>query len=203
MKSKLTLASLITAFALVATSVAQADTKIGFVDMNKIFAAYYKTDQAKKRIDEAQAAAQKELQDQVDLHTKNVEEIQKLDADLQKPELSNDAKEKKARERNEKAAEAQKQQQSIVALRDRRLKDLQDQAARMRQGIVDEILAVINDRVKAENYDLVLDKSGMSSNGVQVVLYSRSAADFSDDVIKILNANKPKDGASDEPLLVP
>jgi len=203
MKSKLTLASLITAFALVATSVAQTDTKIGFVDMNKIFAAYYKTDQAKKRIDEAQAAAQKELQDQVDLHTKNVEEIQKLDADLQKPELSNDAKEKKARERNEKAAEAQKQQQSIVALRDRRLKDLQDQAARMRQGIVDEILAVINDRVKAENYDLVLDKSGMSSNGVQVVLYSRSAADFSDDVIKILNANKPKDGASDEPLLVP
>jgi len=203
MKSKLTLASLITAFALIATSVVHADVKIGYVDMNKVFAAYYKTEQAKKRIDEAQATAQKELQDQVELFNKNLEEIRKLDEELLKPELSQDAKDKKAKERNAKAEEAKSQERSIMELRDTRLKDLQAQAARMRQGIVDEIRAEIDKVVKAENYDLVLDKSGLSSNGVEVVLSARGN-DFSDDIIKTLNANTPSGGAAtDAPLLAP
>ena len=203
MKSKLTLASLITAFALIATSVVHADVKVGFVDMNKVFSQYYKTDQAKKIIDEAQNVAQKELQDQVDLFNKNLEDIQKLNDELNKPELSPEAKEKKAKERNARAEEAKTQEKNIMDLRNQRLKALQDQAARMRQDIVNEIRAEIDKVVKAENYDLVLDKSGLSSNGVEVVLSARGN-DFSDDIIKTLNANTPSGGAAtDAPLLAP
>lgn len=195
MKTNLTLPALVAAFALAAAPVAQADNKIGTVDMNKIFSSYYKTEQAKKRIDEAQAVAQKELQDHADVFNKNLDAIRKLNEELNKPELSKEAKEKKAKERDEKAEESKRQEKEIVELRSRRLKELQEQAARMRAGIVDEIRKLISDKVKADQYDLVLDKSGLSSNGVELVLYSRDSADFSEDIIKTLNANKPKDAA--------
>ena len=58
MKKTLILASLIAAFALAAGTAAQAaEMKIGFVDMNKIFGAYYKTKDAETRINEAQGVA--------------------------------------------------------------------------------------------------------------------------------------------------
>ena len=199
MKTNLIITSLVATFVIAMGSFAQAsDTKIGLVDMNKIFSSYYKTEQAKKRIDEAQGVAQKELQDLVDVFNKNLDGIRKLNEELNKPELSKEAKEKKAKERDEKAEESKRQEKEIVELRQRRLKDLQDQAGRMRSGIVDEIRKLINDKVKAEQYDLVLDKSGLSSNGVEVVLYSKDSADFSEDIIKTLNASKPKDAPAAE-----
>jgi len=199
MKINLLLTSLI-AVAVVATGTfaKAADTKIGYVDMNKIFSSYYKTELAKKRIDEAQGLAQKDLQDLVDVFNKNLDAIRKLNEELGKPELSKDAKEKKSKERDEKAEESKRQEKEIVELRSRKLKDLQDQAGRMRAGIVDEIRKLVADKVKSDQYDLVLDKSGLSSNGVEVVLYSKDAADFSDDIIKTLNASKPKDAAASE-----
>jgi outer membrane protein len=196
MKTNLIAISLVTAVALAVTSLARADVKIGYVDMNKIFSSYYKTEQAKKRIEEAQVLAQKELQDRADLFNKNRDAILKLNEELNKPELSKETKEKKTKERDEKAEEAKRQEKDIMELRARRLKDLQDQANRMRAGIVEEIRKLINDKVKAEQYDLVLDKSGLSSNGVEVVLYSKDSADFSDDIIKVLNIDKPKDSAA-------
>ena len=193
MKKTLILTSLVAAFVIAAGSSAQADTKIGLVDMNKIFIHYYKTEQAKKRMDDAQNVAQKELQDFVDVYNKNLGDIRKLNEELNKPELSKEAKEKKAKERDEKAEQSKSQEKEIVDLRQRRLKDLQDQAGRMRAGIVDEIRKLINDKVKSDQYELVLDKSGLSSNGVEFVLYSKDSADFSDGIIKTLNASKPKD----------
>ena len=200
MKKNLILTSLVATFVIATGSLVQAaDTKVGIVDMNKIFSSYYKTDQAKKRIDEAQNVAQKELQDLVDIFNKNLDAIRKLNEELSKPELSKEAKDKKAKERDDKAEESKRQEKEIVELRQRRLKDLQDQAGRMRTGIVDEIRKLISDKVKADQYDLVLDKSGLSSNGVEIVLYSKDSADFSDDIIKTLNASKPKDGAAASP----
>jgi len=196
MKTNLIAFSLIAAVALATTSVAQAETKIGYVDMNKIFASYYKTEQAKKRIEEAQGAAQKELQDHVDIFNKNRDAVLKLNDELNKPELSKEAKEKKAKERDDKVEDSKRQEKEIMELRSARLKNLQEQANRMRAGIVEEIRALVNDKVKSDQYDLVLDKSGLSSNGIEVVLFSKGANDFSDDIIKTLNASKPKDTAA-------
>jgi len=193
MKKHLLLASLTTAFALVTGSVAHAQTKIGYVDMNKIFTGYYKTEIAKKQLEEQQTTAQKELQDLVDVYNKNRDAVGKLNEDLARPELSKDAKDKKAKERDEKAEELKRQEKNIMELRNTRLKTLQEQMGRMRAGIIDEIRKLINEKVKSEQYDLVLDKSGVSANGLEIVLYSKDSSDFSDDILKTLNANKPKE----------
>ncbi len=203
MKLNLILPALAAVALISAAPMAQADVKIGYVDMNRIFNNYYKTEQAKKRVDEAQAVAQKELQDRADVFNKNLSEVKKLNDDISKPELSKDAKEKKTKDRDLKAEDVKRQEKDIMELRQKRLKELQEQAARMRSGIVEEIRKVIADKVKAEQYDLVLDKSGLTSNGIEVVLYSREAADFSDDIIKALNKNKDAAAASASPSDAP
>src|SRR5205085_10309089 len=71
--------------------------------------------------------------------------------------------------------------------RQTRERQLQEQALRMREGIVKEITDVVMDKVKTGNLDLVFDKSGNSLNGVPVLMYSRDSVDFTNDVITVLN----------------
>jgi len=58
---------------------------------------------------------------------------------------------------------------------------------RMREGIVKEITDVVNEKVKANAFDFVFDKSGMSLNGVPLLMYSKDNVDFTNDVITVLN----------------
>src|SRR4051794_15885302 len=105
MKKILTLASLIAAFGLAASTPAHADMKVGLVDMNKVFSAYYKTKDAETRINDARAAAKKELDDRMETYKKNISEINQINDALTKPELSKEAKDKKSKERDDKITE--------------------------------------------------------------------------------------------------
>ena len=73
----------------------------------------------------------------------------------------------------------------------------------MRNGIVDEITKLVNEEVKSNSYDLVLDKSGSSLNGVPIVLYAKESEDFSDKVITALNKNKGKEPAPEKATPTP
>ncbi|HEY2123545.1 MAG TPA: OmpH family outer membrane protein, partial [Chthoniobacterales bacterium] len=111
---------------------------------------------------------------------------------MNKPELSGAAKDQKAQERDAKISDTKGLEKEISDFRQQREKQIQDQFIRMRNGILDEIMKVVNDQVKAQNYDIVFDKSGFSANNiVPVLLYSRDNYDFSDSVITKLNANRP------------
>jgi outer membrane protein len=62
---------------------------------------------------------------------------------------------------------------------------------RMRGDIVQDIMKVVDAKVKAEGFELVFDKSGQGISQVPVVLYSAPAMDFSDSLITELNKNAP------------
>jgi outer membrane protein len=176
---------------------AQAQVKVGMVDMNLVFSSYYKTKDAESKINEARAAAKKELDERMESLKKNLDEIKKLEEEIQKPELSKDAKEQKLKQREQIINAANPLKREIDDFRTSREKQLQDQAVRMRNEIVKEITAIIQDRVQKDNYDLVFDKSGSSLNGVPIVLASRDAMDFSKDIIDTLNKNRPKDSGAE------
>jgi Skp family chaperone for outer membrane proteins len=78
-------------------------------------------------------------------------------------------------------------EREITEFRQTRERQLQEQALRMREGIVKEITDVVMEKVKTSNLDLVFDKSGNSLNGVPVLMYSRDSVDFTNDVIAVLN----------------
>ena len=183
-------------------STSHAQVKIGTVDMNKIFSAYYKTKDAEARINEARNAAKQELDERMDTYKKNLDDINKLNDDINKPELSAESKQAKTKERDDKIQETKALEQEITEFRQTREKQLQDQAVRMRNGIVDEITKLVLDKVKTENYDIVMDRSGLSLNGVPILIFAKDSLDFSDDIVTALNKDKPKDsdaGASGTP----
>jgi outer membrane protein len=184
-----------------ATASAQSVTiRIGTVDMKKVFESYYKTKDAESKINEARNNAKKELEDRMDQAKKVLEEVKKLDEDIARPELGKEAKDQKTKVRGEKAGELQTMDREIREFQSSREKQLQEQSVRMRGGIVDEINKVVTDKVKADGYDIVFDKSGPSLNGVPILLYAKESYDFTVDVVTALNKNKGKEEATPEPV---
>jgi len=169
------------------TTQAQGPPKIGTIDMQRAFKEYTKTKDAEAKINDAKNAAKKEYDDRAEAYKKALDEINTLNKQLDAPALSADAKTQKAKERDDKIANIKNMEREITEFRQTRERQLQEQALRMREGIVKEITDVVNDRVKTSGYDLVFDKSGMSLNGVAVLMYSRENTDFTNDVIATLN----------------
>src|SRR6202043_841147 len=186
MKKLLSIA-LVSLLALPLAAFAQGTLKIGTVDMQRAFKEYTKTKDAEAKINEAKNAAKKEYDDRADSYKKALDEINNLNKQLDAPALSADAKTQKAKERDDKIANIKNMEREITEFRQTRERQLQEQALRMREGIVKEITDVVTEKVKTGNLDLVFDKSGNSLNGVPVLMYSRDSVDFTNDVITVLN----------------
>jgi outer membrane protein len=166
---------------------AQGTLKIGTVDMQRAFKEYNKTKEAETKINDAKNAARKEYDDRADDYKKALDEINNLNKQLESPALSADKKTQTAKDRDDKIAKIKNMEREISDFRQTRERQLQDQLMRMREGIVKEITDVVMEKVKASNLDLVFDKSGMSINGVPVLMYSHDNIDFTNDIIAVLN----------------
>src|SRR5213596_1057806 len=176
----LTLAFPIAAFA-------QGTLKIGTVDVRRAFDEYTRKKEADAKLNDARNAAQKEFTDRADAYKKALDEINNLNKQLESPALSAEKKTQIAKERDDKIANIKNMEREINDFRQTRERQLQEQAMRMREGIVKEITDVVMERVKAKSLDLVFDKSGVSLNGVPVLMYSHGDVDFTNDIITVLN----------------
>ncbi len=178
------------------TPSAIAQVKVAIVDMNKVFTGYYKTKDAENKLNDAREVAKKELDDRMESHKGLLDEINQLNKDVDNGALSPAAKSDRQKKREDKINQVRSLEQEIQEFRTSREKQLQEQSVRMRNTIVEEIMKVVNERVKSDNYDLVLDKSGQSLGGVPVVVYSRENMEFSDEVITALNKSRPAAAAA-------
>src|SRR5438270_494009 len=181
---------------------AQGTLKIGTVDMNRTFREYNKTKDAEAKINDAKNQAKKEYDERADSYKKALDDINNLNKQLESPALSADKKTALAKDRDDKIANIKNMEREITEFRQTRERQLQEQALRMREGIVKEITDVIMERVKTSNYDLVFDKSGPSMNGVNIVLHSKDSFDFTTDIITALN-KKPVTTTTEKPATTP
>src|SRR3977135_3771146 len=188
---KFLLLTVVLALALPAANYAQG-LKIGTVDMNRAFKEFNKTKDSEKKINEAKDAAKKEYDDRAENYKKALDEINKLNQQLDSPALSADKKTSMAKERDEKIANIKNMEREINDFRQTRERQLQEQAMRMSETLGKDISDVIMERVKTSGYDLVFDKSGQSTSMVPVLMYSKDSMDFTTDVITALN-KKPVD----------
>src|SRR6201997_1215658 len=170
--------------------------KIGTVDMNRTFREYNKTKDAEAKINDAKNQAKKEYDERADAYKKALDDVNNLNKQLEAPALSADAKAQKAKERDDKISNIKNMEREITEFRQTRERQLQEQALRMREGIVKEITDIVMDKVKTSHLDLVFDKSGMSMNMVPVLMYSPENLDFTNDVVAALN----KPGRASSPL---
>src|SRR3954451_7508154 len=186
MKKSLSILSALT-LAVPMAAFAQGTGKIGTVDMQRAFKDYNKTKDAEVKINDAKNAAKKEYDDRAEAYKKALDEINNLNKQLESPALSADKKTGMAKERDDKIATIKTMEREISDFRQTRERQLQEQLMRMREGIVKEITDVVLEKVKTKNLDFVLDKSGVSINGVPVVLYAPENVDFTNEIVEVLN----------------
>jgi outer membrane protein len=168
-------------------ALAQGTMKIGTVDMQRAFKEYNKTKEAEVKINDAKNAAKKEYDDRAESYKKALDEINNLNKQLESAALSADKKGQTAKERDDKIANIKNMEREISDFRQTRERQLQEQLMRVREGIVKEITDVVMEKVKANRFDLVFDKSGMSINGVPFLLYAPENVDFTNDIVAVLN----------------
>src|SRR6266851_9501360 len=200
-KSLSTILALTLAFPIAA--LAQGTMKIGTVDMQRAFKEYNKTKDAEVKINEAKNAAKKEYDDRAEAYKKALDEINNLNKQLESPALSADKKTGMAKDRDDKIANIKNMEREINNFRQTRERQLQEQLMRMREGIVKEITDVVMEKVKTTNMDLVFDKSGVSLNGVPVLMYSHDNVDFTNDIIAALNKPGRPTGSLEKTLASP
>ena len=186
-------------------ALAQGTTKIGTVDMQRAFKEYNKTKEAEVKINDSKNAAKKEYDDRAESYKKALDEINNLNKQLESPALSADKKTQTAKERDDKIANIKNMEREISDFRQTRERQLQEQLMRVREGIVKEITDVVMEKVKANHFDLVLDRSGMSINGVPFLLYAPDNVDFTNDIIAVLNkpGRAPSSTAKANPAATP
>jgi len=199
MKMNIVATIAITTAALVASALAQAPSaRIVTVDLNRIFNEYYKTPVASGKLKETADGYTKEQEEMVAQYRKQVEELNKLREDSEKSEYSAEVKEQKKKAVQEKLAETQKSQRDIEEYSRTHRQVLEQQTTRMRQGIIKEITDVVNKEARDAGYLYVLDKSGNTLNSVPTVLFAQDSLDITDDILKILNKNKPAEAPKPE-----
>ena len=199
---KNTIAIVIAAATLGLTLTASAQTPAGrivTVDLNKVFTDYYKTPIASAKLKETADSFNKEHEEMLANYKKQIDELNKLRDEQDKPEYTPEVREQKRKAVADKLADTQKTQRDIDEFRASHRKILEEQTQRMRQTILKEINDVVTKEARDAGYQLVLDKSGNTLNGVPTIVFSQDSLDITDDITKILNKNQPKTTETPKP----
>jgi outer membrane protein len=173
--------------ALPVAAFAQGTLKIGTLDMQRAFKEYNKTKEAEAKINDARNAAKKEFDDRQEVYKKALDEVNNMSKQLESTALSQEKKNQLAKDRDDKIANVKNMEREMSNFGQTREQQLREQLMRVREGLVKEITDVVMEKVKTKNLDFVLDKSGMSINGVPVVMYAPDNVDFTNEIIDALN----------------
>ena len=187
---RLLTATLVAALTCVA-SAQEAKLKIATVDMQELFKQYYKTNEAQKQINVERARIQKDNNERMakirDIETA----LGKLGKQLEDPALADSKKQALFKD-------WQMQQQEGIALDrerreflQRRNQMLNEKMLQRMKGILEEIRKLVEEHAKAENFDYVFDKSGLSTSQVPFLLYTKDATDITAVLLKDLNKDAP------------
>lgn len=179
-----------------------ASGRIVTVDLNKVFNDYYKTPIASQKLKETAQSYNKDNEELVARYRKQIEELNTLREDQDKPEYTDQVRAEKRKKVQEKLSETQKTERDIQEFRRTHQQELEKQTQRMRQNILKEVTEVISKEAKDAGYLYVFDKSGNTLNGVPGVVYAQEALDITDAILKILNRNAPADAPKDRKSVV-
>ena len=165
-----------------------AELKIATVDLDKVFTAHPKTQAAEADLKKAEAGIEAEL-DKIKAEGLALQdEVGKLREAAKNPLLSEEARMQKRSEAEEKLTELQEFELRARRTQETKLKQMREQVLKSRQAIVDELLETVNQFAKANEYDLVLDRSGLTMNAVPLVVFSNPDLDVTERMIAYLQA---------------
>ena len=192
MKNYLKLSVILCAFAVCGMGSARAEKlKIATVDMQNLFKEYHRTTEEQQKFSEEFARSQKENNLRLEGIRAIEEQLQALKKKIEDPTLGDNVKREKSREFQMKIDEAKSMDRERREYLGRRTRALELKKQASMQGILEEIRKRIVDHSKKEDFDFVLDKSGLSANQVPFLLYTKDATDITASLLVDLNKDAP------------
>jgi outer membrane protein len=168
-----------------------AETKIGTVDLRKLFDGFWKTKQAQAQLNTRRAEFDQDDKNQREALKKGGDEYQKLLEQANDQAISADERDRRKQAVADKLKQLQEAKASLDAFGRQAQITLSEQGQRMREKILAEIKSVVASQARAGGYSLIIDAAGETANATTAVLYSSGENDLTDKVLKQLNVNAP------------
>lgn len=165
---------------------------VATVDMQTLFKDYHRTSEEQQKFSEEFARIQKENNERLNGIRALEETLQGLKKKIEDPTLGDNVKRDKSREFQLKLDEAKAMDRERREFLGRRTRALELKKQASMKGILEEIRKRIVDHSKQEDFDFVLDKSGLSANQVPFLLYTKDATDITKSLLEVLNKDVPK-----------
>lgn len=179
------------ALAIALSGGAQAQSKVGIIDLRKVFDNYYKTKQADAQLKERGQDILKVRKGMMDDFQKAQEDYNKLLEGAKDPSISSDEREKRKKSAESKFEEIKEIETNVRKYDSQAQENFAQQNQRMREKILAEIREVVDARAKADGYSVVVDVAAETVNRTPVVLYNNGQYDITTDVLKKLNESAP------------
>lgn len=175
-------------FALTGTSFAV--DRIVFIDLEKVFNEFYKTQLAKSKVDVQQQDIEAERKIMVDEMTTMNNEVDTLKKEARDTTLTDEIRDSKRILYEEKLLALRAKQKEIEDFTNRRQQQLQAQVSRMSQAIMDEIRQTIVEYAKKEGLTAVIDNSSRRA-AVGIFIYTHPDVEITDAILVVLNSRRP------------
>ncbi len=180
LKSILTL----TAFSAAALGLsAQPAVKLLTVDMNKLFASYYKTDQENAKLRASEQKAQEEFERMGKEFTQVADQYKETLEQSKKPFATDDAKAKAEADAAKLLEDIQRRQNDINTFKNNTSRMLSQQEDTIRRLLVEEIIKKVAEVAKGKGSTLVMDRNAC--------VYAEAAYDITDDCLAAINKDRP------------
>jgi outer membrane protein len=191
MKSLLLRALLLSTLMLALAVPAQAQQKIGYVDLKKLFDGYWKTKQADANLKDQAGGFDKQKKVMLDDYQKAQDEYKKLLDSANDQAVSTEEREKRKKTAEAKVLELREIEQSIGVFDRTARTTLAEKQKTERDKILDEIKAIVNSMARKGGYTLVLNVAAEDLNNTSVILYTDGKDDLTEEILKQLNATAP------------
>jgi Skp family chaperone for outer membrane proteins len=176
---------------LLAGSVSAAE-EIVFVDLERVFNEFYKTQLAKSRMELQQKDIEAERKIMVDELTAISAEVDALRKEARDTALADEVRDSKRMLYEERLLELRAKQKELDEFVTRRTQQLQLQVNRMSQTIMDEIRQAIVDYAKKEGFKSVIDNSARRA-AVGVFIYTHPDVEITATLLDLLNSRRAED----------
>jgi len=161
-----------------------------FIDLERVFNGFYKTQLAKSRVEVQEKDIVVEKQVMVDEMTAIDEEVDVLKKEARDTTLTEEIRNSKRMLYEERLLELREKQKEIEEFTGRRQQQLQLQVTRMSQKVMDEIRQTVVEYAKEKGLMAVIDSSSRRA-GIGVFIYTHPDVDITEDVLAVLNSKHP------------
>lgn len=178
------------------TGSAFAETRIGTVDLQKIFSKYWKREQAEAALKERGAEMDKDYKALMDDYNKTKDDYGKLLAAANDQTVTAEERDKRKTAAESKLLEIKTAENTVQTFARNAQEQIESQKKRMRDTILQEIRTAITAKAKAQAFTIVIDITGETALGTPFVLYTSGENDMTDDILKQLNVAAPPPAAT-------